>query len=113
MKSPVAYFRWGFSYSYSSICSRSIPAVPRQPILPACCLIGICYRYVGRVSFRHSGCDRPHRIAIAHTRLQTVGINVTGYVCIQFGDRLHIRTTQRVFENLIALNIACGRLIPG
>ena len=68
--------------------------------------------YVGRVSFRHSGCDRPHRIAIAHTRLQTVGINVTGYVCIQLGDRLHIRTTQRVFENLIALNIACGRLIP-
>ena len=34
MKSPAAYFRWGFSCSYSSNCSRSIPAVPRQPNLP-------------------------------------------------------------------------------
>ena len=69
--------------------------------------------YLGRISFRHSGCDRPHRKAIAHTRLQPVGINVTGHVCIQIGDRLHIRTTQHVFENLITLNIACSRRIPG
>ena len=35
-KSPVAYFRWGFSCSCSSNCSRSIPAIPRQSICRVC-----------------------------------------------------------------------------